>query len=329
MSKLESLPLIPLLFAALLSAHGLRKKSLSPGGAATAFIVGLLMMAGGVKVFGVSLIVFYLTGSRATKFGKQRKAQLEDGYQEAGYRSGWQVLSNSLAAFVACVLWNTFFSQGSLQAALLSLLGAKFNSELVKTFGLKSQELSEYGNGNSWCPVDQDIAGGWSRVFIFATLGHFGCCLGDTLASELGILSRSKPVLITTLKPVPPGTNGGMSIGGTLASIFGGIIMGFTMSVCLVLENSKCRALWMSILPSMLFWGAMAGGTGSLLDSFLGATIQQTKFSESKKLILQDESTPTGPIKVISGINVLTNNQVGTKFPDLRVCVLTPQINIG
>lgn len=67
MSKLESVPIIPLLFATLLSAHGLRKKSLSPGGAATAFIVGLLMMAGGVKVFGVSLIVFYLTGSRATK----------------------------------------------------------------------------------------------------------------------------------------------------------------------------------------------------------------------------------------------------------------------
>ncbi|KAJ3825746.1 integral membrane protein DUF92-domain-containing protein [Lentinula raphanica] len=310
MFKLESVPLIPLLVSSLLSFNGLRKKSLSPGGAATAFIVGLLMMAGGLKVFGISLIVFYLTGSRATKFGKLRKAQLEDGYQEAGYRTGWQVLSNSLAAFVACVLWNVFFSQGSLQATLLSLSGTEIRQALVKTLGLNAGDLPEYGDGSAWCPIDQGIAGGWSRVFIYASLGHFGCCLGDTLASELGILSRSRPILITTLKPVPPGTNGGMSLGGTLASIIGGIIMGFTMSVCLVLESSKCRAVWMSILPSMVFWGAMAGGTGSLVDSLLGATIQQTKFSESKKLILQDESTPTGPIKVISGIDLLTGNQV-------------------
>ncbi|GAW09380.1 integral membrane family protein [Lentinula edodes] len=286
MFKLESVPIISLLFATLLSAHGLRKKSLSPGGAATAFIVGLLMMAGGVKVFGVSLIVFYLTGSRATKLGKQRKAQLEDGYHEAGYRSGWQVLSNSFAAFVACVLWNILFSQGSLQTSLILVFGTEFRDGLINILGLESQGLPEYGDGGSWCPVDQQIAGGWSRLFIFATLGHFGCCLGDTLASELGILSPSKPVLITSLKPVPPGTNGGMSVGGT------------------------CRADWMSLLPTMIFWGAMAGGTGSLLDSFLGATVQQTKFSESKKLILQDNSTPTGSLKVISGMNILTNNQV-------------------
>ncbi|KAH7880536.1 integral membrane protein DUF92-domain-containing protein [Lentinula edodes] len=310
MFKLESVPIIPLLFATLLSAHGLRKKSLSPGGAATAFIVGLLMMAGGVKVFGVSLIVFYLTGSRATKLGKQRKAQLEDGYHEAGYRSGWQVLSNSFAAFVACVLWNILFSQGSLQTSLILVFGTEFRDGLINILGLESQGLPEYGDGGSWCPVDQQIAGGWSRLFIFATLGHFGCCLGDTLASELGILSPSKPVLITSLKPVPPGTNGGMSVGGTLASVAGGLIIGTTMSTCLILENSRCRADWMSLLPTMIFWGAMAGGTGSLLDSFLGATVQQTKFSESKKLILQDNSTPTGSLKVISGMNILTNNQV-------------------
>lgn len=50
------------------------------------------------------------------------------------------------------------------------------------------------------------------------------------------------------------------------------------------------------------------------LDSFLGATVQQTKFSESKKLILQDNSTPTGSLKVISGMNILTNNQVGVRY---------------
>lgn len=57
----------PLLFALLLSGHGLRKRSLSPSGAFAAFIVGWAMMNVKVRAVGVSLIVFYLTGSRATK----------------------------------------------------------------------------------------------------------------------------------------------------------------------------------------------------------------------------------------------------------------------
>jgi len=60
-------PIIPFLLATLLSGHGWRRKSLSPSGAVTAFVVGFLTMAGGTRTFGVSLIGFYLTGSRATK----------------------------------------------------------------------------------------------------------------------------------------------------------------------------------------------------------------------------------------------------------------------
>jgi len=42
-------------------------------------------------VFGVSCIVFYLTGSRATKVGKMLKSMLEAGHKAEGYRNVWQV----------------------------------------------------------------------------------------------------------------------------------------------------------------------------------------------------------------------------------------------
>jgi uncharacterized protein (TIGR00297 family) len=100
---------------------------------------------------------------------------------------------------------------------------------------------------------------------------HFACCLGDTLASELGILSPTPPILITTLKPVPPGTNGAMSLSGTLASIFGGLIMGVTLLASLVVESSKCREGWADIAIPLVVWGAAAGGLGSLVGCLIRA----------------------------------------------------------
>jgi uncharacterized protein (TIGR00297 family) len=139
---------------------------------------------------------------------------------------------------------------------------------------------------------------------------HFACCLGDTLASELGILSKSNPLLITTLKPVPPGTNGAMSIVGTIASIVGGGLVGLLTGITLILENAQCRREAAGyLLFETVAWGMFAGLFGSLVDSLLGATVQQTRYSKTKKLVLQDDSKDVD-VKVISGRNLLTNNQV-------------------
>ena len=94
---------------------------------------------------------------------------------------------------------------------------------------------------------------------------QFACCLGDTLASELGILSSSPPVLVTTLKTVPAGTNGAISVGGTIASGIGGCIIGLAQFVSLVVENSVCRAEWTRLLPMLIGWGSTAGILGSMV----------------------------------------------------------------
>jgi hypothetical protein len=57
-----------------------------------------------------------------------------------------------------------------------------------------------------------------------------------------------------------------------------------------------------------------AGLFGSLVDSLLGATVQQTRYSRTKKLVLQDDSKDIDAVNVISGRNLLTNNQVSHFF---------------
>ncbi|KAI6144307.1 integral membrane protein DUF92-domain-containing protein [Pisolithus tinctorius] len=294
---MTTFPVVPFVLATALAVNGARSRKLSPSGAATAFVVGFLVMAAPVRAIGVTLITFYLLASRATKYGKKRKAQLEEGFQDAGYRTGWQVLCNSIAAFIASIIWSVTFTPNvlpwSLLPSVLPVEGPLYDTE-------------------SWCPLSASISNGLSRALLFIVLGQFACCLGDTLASELGILSSSRPILITTLKPVPPGTNGAISVGGTLASVAGGCVVGLTLFASLVVENRVCRADWMGILPSLVLWGTAAGVLGSMLDSFLGATIQRTRYSVDSKRVLQDASVPRDKesIKVIGGLNLLTNNQV-------------------
>ncbi|KAI6008703.1 integral membrane protein DUF92-domain-containing protein [Pisolithus orientalis] len=279
---MTTFPVVPFVLATALAVNGARSRKLSPSGAATAFVVGFLVMAAPVRAIGVTLITFYLLASRATKYGKKRKAQLEEGFQDAGYRTGWQVLCNSIAAFIASIIWSVTFTPNVLPWSLLPSCSVPLKVHLYDT--------------ESWCPF---------RALLFIVLGQFACCLGDTLASELGILSTSRPILITTLKPVPPGTNGAISVGGTLASVVGGCVVGLTLFASLVAD-------WMGILPSLVLWGTAAGVLGSMLDSFLGATIQRTRYSVDSKRVLQDASVPRDKesIKVIGGLNLLTNNQV-------------------
>lgn len=96
----------------------------------------------------------------------------------------------------------------------------------------------------------------------------------------------------------------------------------------MVLENGRCSVEWSKLLFESVAWGMFGGGMGSLVryllvlldievddnqvDSLLGATVQQTRYSKTKRVVLQDENKTTEGVQVISGMNVLTNNQVSS-----------------
>jgi hypothetical protein len=90
--------------------------------------------------------------------GKSLKATLEEGFHEAGYRSAWQVLCNSFAAFIATVIWSVLFAPRSIPWTVASALN------------LGVAETSSY-TPDEWCPLSRHVSDGASRALLFATLG--------------------------------------------------------------------------------------------------------------------------------------------------------------
>jgi len=109
-------------------------------------------------------------------------------------------------------------------------------------------------------------------VVFLATLAVAGA---DTLASEIGVLSR-RTYLITTLQPVPPGTDGGISSLGQLcaigAALYTALVGWFVLSYV-----SRMYDLMPTVpeAPAFLVIPVVVGFIGCQIDSVIGATLER------------------------------------------------------
>ena len=67
-------------------------------------------------------------------------------------------------------------------------------------------------------------------LFLVGCAAAFGEANADTWASEIGVLSRKKPISIITRRTIETGVSGGVSSLGTLASFLGAAFIGFSFS---------------------------------------------------------------------------------------------------
>ncbi|WP_148228780.1 TIGR00297 family protein [Parasynechococcus marenigrum] len=91
----------------------------------------------------------------------------------------------------------------------------------------------------------------------------FSAKLADTFGSEIGKRWGRRPVLITTLRSVPPGTEGAISLAGTLASAAGSVLMTLVMWQLQLLPSISVSLVVMLI-----------GLLATLAESLLGALAQ-------------------------------------------------------
>ena len=103
---------------------------------------------------------------------------------------------------------------------------------------------------------------GLSDAFSAAYVAAIGAAFADTAESEVGQLSRRQPRLITTLRKVPPGTDGAISLRGTLAGAAAASLTA-GLGLALGLVGGSGTALLVTI----------AGFLGTVVDSLVGARL--------------------------------------------------------
>ena len=102
-----------------------------------------------------------------------------------------------------------------------------------------------------------------NRVWLIAALAALAEAATDTVASEIGQYRGPDARLITTWERVPPGTDGGITIPGSIAGLAAGMVIAAVATAGGLLSWVQ---LWIPVTT---------GFAGMLIDSLLGATLQR------------------------------------------------------
>jgi uncharacterized protein (TIGR00297 family) len=187
-------------------------------------------------------------------------------------------------AYAAAIVGVVIFGIGGWQWAILLLSFFISSSALTHAFSRQKRGLDEKYSKSGERDAAQVIGNGGLPTLIAALHGLFPDALwpwigfaaalaavnADTWATELGVLNRTQPRLITDLrKRVEKGTSGGISLVGTLASLAG--------SALIAILAALLHPLSAFDFPLFLLLSC-SGLVASLFDSLLGATVQAMYF---------------------------------------------------
>jgi len=102
-----------------------------------------------------------------------------------------------------------------------------------------------------------------NRAWLIAALAALAEAATDTVASEIGQYRKTDARLITTWEQVPAGTDGGVTIPGSIAGLVAGLVIAEVATLGGILAQQQ---IWIPVA---------AGFAGMLIDSLLGATLQR------------------------------------------------------
>ena len=199
------------------------KKLLTLGGIVHAWILGVLIW-GSLGWPGYAVVVFYfLVGSGVTRIGMAEKQAAGIAEKREGARGPENVWGSALTAAICAVgVW------------VIVSLYPKYN------------------------PLIENLP----FLLMLGYVASFSTKLSDTCASEVGKAYGKQTFLITTLQPVPRGTEGAVSLEGTLA----GIVASFAIA---------CLGWTVGLIDlTGIVFCVIAAFIATNLESVIGATMQ-------------------------------------------------------
>lgn len=158
----------------------------------------------------------------------------------------------------------------------------------------------------------------WALAFA----GAYAAATADTWATEIGTLARRQPRSILTLRPVPTGMSGGITLPGTLAEIAGAVWLGVTglfgIALAYMLNVGDFGFSWPGhapaaiVFPLAVLLAIPAGGiAGATADSLLGATAQELRRCEACKRTCETDPHACGaPTQLVRGFPGFSNDVV-------------------
>jgi uncharacterized membrane protein len=176
------------------------------------------------------LLLFILT-FEATRLS-QRRRRADDSTESHGPRNTAQVVAN-------------------LGVAALLVLG--WGRELLFIVGHVPGDIQG----------DSDRAIRYYAILYLPMLAALAEAAADTVSSEIGQAFGGQPFLLTTLRRVPPGTDGAVSLNGTLAGIAAAAIVAASGAPALGMSLSECLVAFAAAILGLFF------------DSLLGATLER------------------------------------------------------
>jgi len=179
------------------------------------------------------------------------------------------VLSETIVCLLVVLFGGAAWFLLLLSFYLLGGAFTKYGYDYKKKLGIAQSKggVRGYKNvySNSLVPLVLAICYGLyrSELFIFAFIAAVATAIGDTLASEIGETSRSKPRMITTMEVTEPGVDGGITPLGELVALCGSATIGL-----LALATGMTGVWGVAV-------GIIGGFLGTNFDSLLGAIFQQ------------------------------------------------------
>ena len=180
------------------------------------------------------------------------------------------------AAILGTILWGSLGVRGWLAVVAYLLMGS-----LVTRLGFRRKQQQGLAEGRGGRRGPENVWGSaatgallamatalapspWHPPLLLAVVASFAATLADTCGREVGKRWGRHCVLITNLQPVPAGTDGAISLEGSLASVAGSTLMAGLGLLLGLLPN-----LAATVLVSVV------GLLATLLESVIGATAQR------------------------------------------------------